>query len=95
MLGWESAPGSPTPVADAIADRALSIRFDGQGTDGGGNTIDASATLTILFVPETHHGPGIFLSVAGDTHMDIPLGSLRDDVNSACVPCASYIRTGI
>jgi hypothetical protein len=80
MVGWEPSPGSTTPVADRIADRALSIRFNGQGTDAGGNTIDASATLTVLFVPETHHGPGIFLSVAGDTRMDIPLETLRDDV---------------
>ena len=64
LYGWDPAPGSPTPVLDKIAERTLSVRFNWKERDPADprKAVDKNGTITLLFVPRTHGGPGLLIS---------------------------------
>jgi hypothetical protein len=66
--GWDPAPDSPTPLADLIAQRALTMSFGTAGEDG------VRALLTLLMVPADHGGWGVFVSLGGalSVEADVP-----------------------
>ena len=57
--GWDPDPSSPTPLADLVSARAITLMA------GGGGDLAARIALTALGVPSEHRGPGLFLSLGG------------------------------
>jgi hypothetical protein len=65
LYGWDPSPGSPTPLLDKMSERTLSVRFNWKErslTDPR-KAVDKNATLTFLFVPRIHGGPGLLISL--------------------------------
>ncbi len=81
LYGWEPAPGAATPVADAIADRTLSLQLVGSGTSPEGTQARAEITVSAVAVPAVHRGPGLLLSLAGDAHLEASLDTVRYDLD--------------
>jgi Family of unknown function (DUF6603) len=69
--GWDPAPDSPTPEADLVSMRALTLIFSLPSAPA------ARLALTVLSVPRTHGGPGVFLSVGGSLSFDTVLDGTR------------------
>jgi hypothetical protein len=69
--GWDPAPDSPTPEADLVSMRALTLLFSIPASPA------ARLAITVLSVPRTHGGPGIFLSVGGSLSADTVLDGTR------------------
>jgi hypothetical protein len=71
FYGWDPAPDSPTPAADLVAMRALTMLFSLQSAPS------ARLALTAVSVPRTHGGPGLFLSVGGSLNADTVIDGTR------------------
>jgi hypothetical protein len=77
LHGFEPDPASTTPAADAISDRMLSLAFR---YERGG--VDSTVLLTTAFVPRIvddndrrpQGGPGLWVSLSGETEGELPLG---------------------
>ena len=69
--GWDPSPDSPTPEADLVSMRALTFLFSLPAAPA------AKLALTVLSVPRTHGGPGIFLSVGGSLSFDTVFDGTR------------------
>src|SRR5215207_7136874 len=77
IYGWDAAPNSTTPVADALAARTLSVSFHYRKQDAAeGSAIEGELNLTLLFVPRTAGGPGVFINVGGAGALE---GKINDD----------------
>jgi hypothetical protein len=77
IYGWDAAPGSRSQVADAISARALSIGFDYRKPDvAEGGEVSGQINLTLLFVPRSDGGPGVFLSFGRTGEID---GKINDE----------------
>ena len=75
LYGWEPAPGSATPLLDRISERTLSLRFnwmERSPTDPK-KAVDKNGTLTLLFVPKIHGGPGLMVSFEFGASINVPL----------------------
>lgn len=59
FYGWDTIPGSPTPLADIASARTLTMLL------GPGSGLPRAA-VTLTGVPESDGGPGIILSLGGD-----------------------------
>lgn len=64
LYGWDPSPGSPTPLLDKMSERTLSVRLNWKERDLADpkKAIDKNGTLTFLFVPRIHGGPGLLVS---------------------------------
>jgi uncharacterized protein DUF6603 len=64
LYGWDPSPGSPTPVLDKMSERTLSVRFNWKERDLADpkKAVDKNGTLTFVFVPRIHGGPGLLIS---------------------------------
>jgi len=64
LYGWDPAPGSPTPLLDKMSERTLSVRFNWKERDllDPKKAVDKNGTVTFLFVPKIHGGPGLLVS---------------------------------
>jgi hypothetical protein len=69
--GWDPAPGSPTPEADLVSMRALTVLLSLASAPS------AKLAITILSVPRTTGGPGIFLSFGGSLTADTVVEGTR------------------
>lgn len=64
--GWDHPiPGSTTPIADELSQRALTVILRTSDDDPDG----ASASLTTVLVPNEQGGPGIVVSLGGEAHI--------------------------
>ena len=74
--GYESAPAldasSATPNADAISQRTLTLGMSGE-INGGDTGVAGSLTITFIFVPAEHGGPGLFVQFDGDASLQVPM----------------------
>jgi hypothetical protein len=91
--GWDPAPDSPTPESDLVSMRALTLMFSLPALPA------AKLALTILSVPRTHGGPGIFVSVGGSLTADTVLDNTRYRLTTGgsgafnlFIPLASGVR---
>jgi hypothetical protein len=75
LYGWDPAPGSSTPILDKMSERTLSVRFNWKERDPADpkKAVDKNGTLTLLFVPRTHGGPGLLMSFELGAGFDIRL----------------------
>jgi hypothetical protein len=73
LYGWDPAPGSPQPNADAVLQRTLTVFLKAKDPKQPGTA--ATFTLTMIAVPELHGGAGLFLTVGVDGKSTIPLAS--------------------
>ena len=75
IYGWDRAPGSSTPLADEVSERALSIRLTWTEVTPGPvrKASEKHATVTLLFVPRIDGGPGLLISFSGGASFDVPL----------------------
>jgi len=62
--GWDPAPDSPTPQADLVSSRAMTLLLGVPGHKIG------QLSTTVLGVPREHGGPGLFLSFGGKLEID-------------------------
>lgn len=64
LYGWDPSPGSATPLLDKMSERALSVRFNWKERDLADprKAVDKNGTLTFVFVPKIHGGPGLLIS---------------------------------
>ena len=69
--GWDPSPDSPTPLADIVASRALTLDIGSPSGTGG------RVLLTMLFVPTEHGGPGMFLSLGGAITSEQVVGTTK------------------
>jgi hypothetical protein len=78
IYGWDSAPRSNTPMADKIAERALT--FSVIGIEDSNSDVDAKAALncTMMWMPSAHGTPGLLLGLGGSAQVELDLG---DDWN--------------
>ncbi|HKQ52941.1 MAG TPA: DUF6603 domain-containing protein, partial [Pyrinomonadaceae bacterium] len=65
IYGWDRAPGSTTEIADEISARAFSVAFESRKQDADGGAVENELDLTLLLVPRSDGGPGVFLSFGG------------------------------
>ncbi|MDF0673276.1 MAG: hypothetical protein P0120_02880 [Nitrospira sp.] len=75
LYGWEPAPGSATPLLDKMSERTLSLRFNWKErspTDPK-KAIDKNGTLTLLFIPKIHGGPGLLVSFEFGASINVPI----------------------
>lgn len=73
LYGWDADPASTTPLADAIADRTLSLGFEGETKDAGGNKVKAKLLVSAVLLPEEHHGPGVLIRLKGSGVLEVPI----------------------
>lgn len=73
IYGWDAAPGSSTPAADELSQRALSIAFEYIKKENSGAETEGALNLTLLFVPRSDGGPGLFVSLGGVGEIEAPL----------------------
>ena len=75
LYGWEPAPGSATPLLDKMSERTLSLRFNWTERDPADpkKAIDKNGTLTLLFVPKIHGGPGLLVSFEFGASINVPI----------------------
>jgi hypothetical protein len=82
IYGWDGLDTTPTPIADRLSRRTLTISFEhikteGTGeSEGTGENVSESITalnLTMLLVPRSDGGPGIFVSLSGAEEIDAPI----------------------
>jgi hypothetical protein len=59
FYGWDPSPGSPTPNADLVSERAMTFVFTSKGPVAG------KLALTLLGVPPETAGPALLLSLGG------------------------------
>ena len=71
FYGWDPAPDSPTPEADLVSMRALTLLLSVPSAPA------ARLAITILSVPRPHGGPGVFLSFGGSLSFDATLEGTR------------------
>jgi len=64
LYGWDPSPGSPTPLLDKMSERTLSVRLNWKERDlaDPAKAVDKNGTLTLVFVPRIHGGPGLLIS---------------------------------
>lgn len=74
IYGWDAAPGSPTRAADEISARTFSVAFEHRKRDASGNEVESELDLTLLFVPRSDGGPGLFLSFGGALEVEARVG---------------------
>jgi len=73
---WNADPDSETPQLDAICDRTLSllIPMPNLGDADAVNRLEDTALFaSAVFVPRDHGGPGLLLSLGGQSETDIPI----------------------
>ncbi len=79
LQGWEGDPQTPTPLADRISERFVTILvtlpFE-QVTKAGTTTAEEELTftLTLALVPREQHGPGLWLTFGFGGEFDGHLG---------------------
>jgi hypothetical protein len=75
LHGWETDPATPTPVADAISGRFVTIvvRFQPK-VDPGTDQLNVDIATTLAFVPRVHGGPGLWASLGWGRSFDHALG---------------------
>lgn len=75
LYGWEPAPGSATPLLDKISERTFSLRFNWKERDPADpkKALDKNGTVTLLFVPKIHGGPGLMVSFEFGASINVPL----------------------
>lgn len=75
LYGWEPAPGSATPLLDKMSERTLSLRFNWKERDPADpkKAVDKNGTLTLLFVPKIHGGPGLMVSFEFGASINVPI----------------------
>jgi hypothetical protein len=76
VYGWEASPGSATPRADEVSNRALSFQVLRRKIDPTGaitHEIENSLAATFLLVPKIHGGPALFISIGGDTKFEMKI----------------------
>ncbi len=87
IYGWDAAPGSQTQIADAISERTLSMGFEYRKQDDeGGGAVEGELGLTLLLVPQSDGGPGIFLSLTGLAEIE---GEINEDWRLKVAPRAT------
>jgi Family of unknown function (DUF6603) len=69
--GWDPAPDSPTPESDLVSMRALTMTFALEAAPA------ARLAITVVSVPRTQGGPGLFLSVGGSLNADTVIDGTR------------------
>lgn len=69
--GWDPAPDSPTPESDLVSMRAWTLLLSLPSAPG------TRLSITILSVPRTHRGPGLFLSFGGSLSADTVVDGTR------------------
>ncbi len=74
VYGFDPDPASPSPLADSISDRTLSLLFAGKTKDADGNTVKGKLITSWTFVPKDHQGPGLLLRIKGSGSVEVPLG---------------------
>ncbi|MGH7459795.1 MAG: DUF6603 domain-containing protein, partial [Longimicrobiales bacterium] len=70
-FGWDPAPGSPTPEADLVSMRTLTLLFSLKSAPA------TRLAITVVSVPRTHTGPGLFLSFGGSLSADTTVDNTR------------------
>jgi hypothetical protein len=76
IYGWDGLDTTPTPIADRLSRRTLTISFEHIKKEGTGANFSESITalnLTMLLVPRSDGGPGIFVSLSGAEEIDAPI----------------------
>jgi hypothetical protein len=76
--GWDSAPGSTTPIADIVASRAGTIQLRLPPSN------PAALALTLVHVPSEHGGNGLFMALNGTMSFEVnnPETNLETKVES-------------
>lgn len=69
FYGWDPAPGSASPRADALAQRAMTVELVFPGEH-----VDTKVPITVLYVPVAYGGPGLFVSVGAAVNYQRKLG---------------------
>jgi hypothetical protein len=76
IYGWDGLDASKTPVADKLSRRTLTIAFEYPKTEGTGEDaakLTAALNVTLLLVPRSDGGPGIFVTIGGAEEIDAPI----------------------
>jgi hypothetical protein len=68
--GWEPPPDSPSPAADPIAKRTLTLAV----RDISSEDPEPRLTLGLVFVPESHGGPSLFVLPSVTDNFTVALG---------------------
>jgi hypothetical protein len=69
--GWDPAPGSPTPESDLVSMRAVTMLMSATAAPS------AKLAMTVVSVPRTTGGAGIFLSFGGSLTADTVVEGTR------------------
>ncbi|MBA3713517.1 MAG: hypothetical protein H0W76_13875 [Pyrinomonadaceae bacterium] len=75
LYGWDAAPESTTPKADAISRRMLSAAFLSRDVDPATNkVIEKQINTSLYFLTPAQNGPGLFLTLGGSGDLEALLG---------------------
>jgi hypothetical protein len=95
LSGWESTDQTTTPIADDIANRALTLTFGNEDFDGFNG---ARAHLGLVWVSGEHNdkvGPGLMFSLGGSFRAARPLGPLLlEYALEAAAPATFFVGKG-
>lgn len=86
--GWDHpAPGSTSPIADELSQRALTLIVGDPDDEAG-----ASVSLTTVLVPDEHGGPGMVVSLGGEAHLEhvVPRALPTPPPSTGPVPAWEY-----
>lgn len=75
--GFDSSPGSTSPVADTIAERALTMSLSYKVKDPEGNELSATLILSSAIRPQTQQGGGIEVLLAGGGKFERSFGDWK------------------
>ncbi|HEX9001279.1 MAG TPA: DUF6603 domain-containing protein [Blastocatellia bacterium] len=74
LYGWDAAPGSTTPVADAISRRMLSTGLFSREVDTATNkVVEKQINTSLYFLSTPQGGPGLFMTLGGGGSLEAPL----------------------
>lgn len=76
IYGWDTLPDPAQPLADAIAERALTVAFPLDADTPAGSDLAGALALTLGVIPASHGGPsGLLVSVGGSGEFEVALSS--------------------
>jgi hypothetical protein len=86
LHGWSTVPASsnapfpglppsPTPEADGISARMLSVAYRYVHSIGADQDLGGALFVTMAFVPRVHGGPGLWTSVSGEGELEATLSN--------------------
>jgi hypothetical protein len=76
LYGWDTGDGSPSPLADQVSDRTLTLGLSGKTKDLAGNLVGGKLLMSIVLIPKDHQGPAVLIHLNGSGSLEIPLRAL-------------------